>query len=147
MAKEDADGGNSNVGLKKEKSESNLEDFEGESMFENSDAGASEEVPEGVQEKIDKLEDQVVKLNLELKAKNESILDLLQELEEVKIQVYARDKSVDLQQKQIEELLEELRESKGLENDVKILVQKKMALSDENEKLRDELNRNLMSGD
>ena len=147
MAKEDADGGNSNVGLKKEKSESNLEDFEGESMFENSDAGASEEVPEGVQEKIDKLEDQVVKLNLELKAKNESILDLLQELEEVKIQVYARDKSVDLQQRQIEELLEELRESKGLENDVKILVQKKMALSDENEKLRDELNRNLMSGD
>ena len=147
MAKEDADGGNSNVGLKKEKSESNLEDFEGESMFENSEAGASEEVPEGVQEKIDKLEDQVVKLNLELKAKNESILDLLQELEEVKIQVYARDKSVDLQQRQIEELLEELRESKGLENDVKILVQKKMALSDENEKLRDELNRNLMSGD
>lgn len=147
MAKEDADGGNSNVGLKKEKSESNLEDFEGESMFENSEAGASEEIPEGVQEKIDKLEDQVVRLNLELKEKNESILDLLQELEEVKIQVYARDKSVDLQQKQIEELLEELRESKGLENDVKILVQKKMALSDENEKLRDELNRNLMSGD
>lgn len=68
-------------------------------------------------------------------------------MEEVKIQVYARDKSVDLQQKQIEELLEELRESKGLENDVKILVQKKMALQDENEKLRDELNRNLMNGD
>lgn len=96
LAKEDADGGNSQVGLKKEKSESNLEDFEGESMFENSEAAASEEIPEKAQEKIDKLEDQVVKLNLELKEKNASILDLLQELEEVKIQVYARDKSVDL---------------------------------------------------
>ena len=77
LAKEDADGGNSQVGLKKEKSESNLEDFEGESMFDNSDAGASEEIPEAAQDKIDKLEDQVVKLNLDLKDKNESILDLL----------------------------------------------------------------------
>lgn len=30
---------------------------------------------------------------------------------------------------------------------MKILVQKKMALADENEKLREELNRNLMHGD
>ena len=65
LAKEEADGGNSQVGLKKEKSESNLEDFEGESMFENSEAGASEDIPEKAQEKIDKLEDQVVKLNLD----------------------------------------------------------------------------------
>jgi len=77
LAKEDAEGGNSQVGLKKEKSESNLEDFEGESMFENSEAGAGEDIPEKVQDKIDKLEDQVVKLNLDLKDKNESILDLL----------------------------------------------------------------------
>ena len=37
-------------------------------------------------------------------------------------------------------------ESKGLENDVKILVQKKMALQDENERLRDELNKDFMEG-
>ena len=39
-----------------------------------------------------------------------------------------------------------MRESKGLENDVKILVQKKMALMDENERLRDELNKDFMEG-
>ena len=42
--------------------------------------------------------------------------------------------------------MEELRESKGLENDVKLLIQKKMALQEENEKLREELNKNLLEG-
>ena len=72
--------------------------------------------------------------------KNEKILEMLTELEELKIQVFARDKSIELQQRQIEELLEELREAKSLENDVKILVQKKMALQDENDRMREELN-------
>ena len=71
---------------------------------------------------------------------------MLAELEDVKVQVYARDKSLELQQKQIEELLEELRESKGLENDVKLLVQKKRALKEENIKLREELNKNMIDG-
>ena len=57
-----------------------------------------------------------------MKTKNEKLIDLLTELEEVKVQVYARDKSIELQQNQIQELLEELRESKGLENDVKLLI-------------------------
>lgn len=82
----------------------------------------------------------------DMKTKNEKLIDLLTELEEVKVQVYARDKSVELQQNQIQELLEELRESKGLENDVKLLIQKKMALQEENEKLRDELSKNLLEG-
>ena len=60
--------------------------------------------------------------------------------------MFARDKSIELQQNQIEDLLEELRESKGLENDVKILVQKKIALQDENDRLREELNQMLLSG-
>jgi hypothetical protein len=67
-------------------------------------------------------------------------------MEDVKIQVFARDKSIELQQKQIEELLEELRESKGYENDIKILVQKKMALEDENASLKDELQRAFLEG-
>lgn len=57
LAKEEEDGGNSNVGLKKEKSESNLEDYEGESMFDNSEVQDEGTIPEKVQEKIDKLED------------------------------------------------------------------------------------------
>lgn len=126
LAKE-AEGPDIGEGLKKEKS-SNASNFDGESMFEMSEAAIEEEIPEKVQEKIDKLEDQVVKLNIDMKGKNEKILELLGELEEIKIQVYARDKANELQEKQIEELLEELRECKGLENDVKLLVQKKMAL-------------------
>jgi len=90
--------------------------------------------------------DKTTQLNIELKDKNEKIIELLVELEDVKIQVFARDKSVELQQKQIEELLEELRESKGLENDVKILVQKKMALQEENDRLREELDKNFLEG-
>lgn len=98
-----------------------------------------EEIPEKVANKIDKLEEHTTKLNLDLKEKNEKIIELMGELEDVKIQVFARDKSIELQQKQIEELLEELRESKGYENDIKILMQKNLALEDENARLKEEL--------
>lgn len=87
----------------------------------------------------ERLEEQVVKLNMEVREKNEKLLELLEELEEVRIQVYARDKSVSLQQKQIEDLLEELREAKSVENDVKILVGKKIAIEEENARLRKEI--------
>ena len=104
------------------------------------------DLPQEAVDKIDKLEEQVVKFNQDMKTKNEKLIELLTELEEVKVQVHARDKSIELQQQQIAELLEELREAKGLENDVKLLIQKKMALSNENEKLREELNKNLIEG-
>ena len=55
-----------------------------------------EEIPEKVQNKIDKLEDHTTKLNLDLKEKNEKIIELMGELEDVKIQVFARDKSIEL---------------------------------------------------
>lgn len=113
-------------------------DFEDASMFEGQ-SELNEEIPEGVQARMDKLQDTVSRLNLEIKDKNEKIIELLSETEEIKIQVFARDKSIQLLQNQIDELLEELRESKSLENDVKILVQKKLALESENEKLRVEL--------
>ena len=58
-------------------------------------------------------------LNNDLKDKNEKIIELLAEMEDVKIQVFARDKSIELQQNQIDELLEEMRELKGLENQLK----------------------------
>ena len=35
-------------------------------------------------------------MNLELREKNERLLELLEEMEDVRIQVYARDKSVSL---------------------------------------------------
>lgn len=78
-------------------------------------------------------------MNLELKEKNEKLLELLEEIEEVRIQVYARDKSIELQQKQVEDLLEELRDSKAVDNDIKILVSKKIAIEEENQRLKKEL--------
>ena len=43
-----------------------------------------------------RLEDVIVKLNIEAKDKNEKILELLESIEDLKIQVYSRDKSVEL---------------------------------------------------
>ena len=70
-------------------------DFEGESMFEEQ-SEMPDEVPEKIMQKLEKQEDQIVKINMELKVKNEKILELLSELEEIKIQVFARDKSIEL---------------------------------------------------
>jgi hypothetical protein len=38
-----------------------------------------------------------MKLNNEVKEKNEKIIELLSDLEEIKIQVFARDKTIELQ--------------------------------------------------
>lgn len=84
-------------------------------------------------------------MNLEIKEKNERLLEMLEEMEDLKIQIYARDKSVALQQKQIEDLLEDLRDSKAIENDIKLLVGKKISLEDENQRLRKQLESNFMN--
>jgi len=65
-------------------SQSNLD---GDSIFEEKSVmeKLDDEVPEKYRAKFEKLEDQVTKLNVGLKDKNEKILELLSELEEVKI--------------------------------------------------------------
>ena len=150
MEEQKNDGKRIPVGMKAEKVEkaSNSEDFEGSMLGDNISEvpELEEDIPPQIQAKLDRLEEHASKLNLDVKEKNEKILELLGEMEDVKIQVFARDKSIELQQKQIEELLEELRESKGYENDIKILVQKKMALEDENVSLKDELQRAFLEG-
>lgn len=50
-------------------------------------------------EEVEKLHEIISNLNIDLMKKNEKMLDLLDEIEELKIQIYARDKSVELQQK------------------------------------------------
>lgn len=92
----------------------------------------------------ERLEDALLKMNDDMKNKNEKILELLDEMEELKIQIYSRDKSIELQQKQIEELLEELRESKSIDNDIKALVTKKIAIEEENQRLQKELDDHFM---
>ena len=134
-------------GMKKVKGSEvdHLDDFENESMFDGQ-SEIADEIPEKVQIKLDKQDDTICRINLELKVKNEKIIELMVELDEIKIQIFARDKSIELQQKQIEDLLEELRETKGYENDLNILMQKKMALENENDRLKEELNRQYMQG-
>lgn len=97
-----------------------------------------------LQQEKDRLEDSLVKLNMDMKDKNEKILELLEELQEVKVQVYAGEKNVELQQMQVEELLEELREAKAVENDIKMLVSKKIAIEEENIRLRKDLDEKMM---
>ena len=101
MVKE-AESGDHVEGLRKQKTESALHlDDDGDSMFEAGESMVDEELPERAVAKIDHLQDTVTRLNLDIKTKNEKILEMLNELEEVKIQVYARDKSIELQQNQI----------------------------------------------
>lgn len=45
----------------------------------------------------ERLEEQVVRMNMEMREKNERMLELLEDIEDLKVQVYARDKSVALQ--------------------------------------------------
>ena len=62
-----------------------------------------------------RLEDVIVKLNIDMKNKNEKILDMIETIEDLKVQVYSRDKALQLQQAQIEQTMEDLREAKQFE--------------------------------
>lgn len=107
-------------GLKKAKSDLGSKLDDDIQFDEQSEMSAAQgDFPEKAQMQIDKLIEKNNLLNVDLKDKNEKIIELLAEMEDVKIQVFARDKSIELQQNQIEELLEEMRELKGLENQLK----------------------------
>jgi len=121
------------AGIKVDQSSNAAAGYKEEQALSQMDAtGALEEEEkvdgQSLAEEKERLEEQLVKLNLEMKNKDEKILELLEEIEDHKVQVYSRNKAVELQQKQIEELLEELRECKAMDNDVKVLVSKKIAV-------------------
>ena len=116
--------------------------FDKENVDDNNGLGFSDQE---LMEAKERLEEQVVRMNMEMREKNERMLELLEDIEDLKVQVYARDKSVALQQKQIEDLLEELRDSKAVENDIKILVGKKIAIEEENNRLRKQLDSKFLS--
>ena len=44
-----------------------------------------------------RLEEVIVKLNIDMKNKNEKILELIENIEDLKVQVYSRDKALELQ--------------------------------------------------
>lgn len=71
-------------------------------------------------------------MNKEMMEKNEKILELLNMIEDFKIEIYSRDKTVDLQQKQVIQLIEDLREAKQFEHECKTLKIMNNSLAKEN---------------
>ena len=81
-----------------------------------------------------------MKLSMDLNNKNEKILELIENIEDLKVQVYSRDKALELQQKQIEMGMEDLREAKQFQHECKTLRILNTALETENARLQSELN-------
>ena len=67
------------------------------------------------------LEEKINQMNKDMYEKNEKILELLEMIEDLKIQIYSRDKTVEIQQQQVESLIEDLREAKQFEHECKTL--------------------------
>ena len=77
--------------------------------------------PEQLINEKHRLEDVIVKLNIDMKNKNEKILELIENIEDLKVQVYSRDKAIELQMGQIQQVMEDLREAKQFEHTCKTL--------------------------
>jgi serine protease inhibitor ecotin len=78
-------------------------------------------------------------MNKEMNEKNQKIMELLDLIEDLKIQVYARDKTVDIQQSQLQELFEDLRDAKQFEHKCKTMQIMNNSLQKENTRLKLEL--------
>lgn len=61
----------------------------------------------------------MTRLNKEVKDKNNSILDLLETIEDLKIEIYSRDKAIELLRDSQEKTLHDLREAKRAEIELK----------------------------
>ena len=91
-----------------------------------------------IQEK-GRLEQAVARLNKELKDKNNSILDLLETIEDLKIGIYSRDKAIELFRDSQEKTLNDLREAKKAEIELKAVWIMKNSLEAENIRLQEQL--------
>lgn len=75
-------------------------------------------------------------MNGDMRMKNERILELLNMIEDLKIEIYSRDKTVELQQEQIKQLIEDMREAKQFETQAKALQLMNNSLKLENARLK-----------
>jgi hypothetical protein len=71
--------------------------------------GGFEEGEAGQAQQIEWLTEQKGKMEAVMKDKNQKILELLETIEDFKIQIYSKDKIIDLQQNQIDTLIEDLK--------------------------------------
>jgi Glu-tRNA(Gln) amidotransferase subunit E-like FAD-binding protein len=75
-------------------------------------------------------------MNGDMRLKNEKVLELLSMIEDLKIEIYSRDKTVELQQEQIKQLIDDLREAKQFETQAKALQIMNNSLKMENARLK-----------
>ena len=73
------------------------------------------------------------------------MLELLEYIEDMKIQIFSRDKAVELQEKHVEMLIEDLREAKQFESLCKTLQIQVNSLTIENKRLNEELEKKIDS--
>lgn len=62
-------------------------------------------------------------------------MELIENIEDIKVQVYSRDKALELQQEQIDKAMQDLREAKQFEHESKSLAIMNSSLEQENKRL------------
>lgn len=132
------------VGLREEKKvtdpiNADLASVGGNTLMDASMGGDSEALNEDARAIKERYESRMVELKTELNEQNEQLLKLIEEKEEQKIQIFAREQSIELQQKQIQTLLEKVRDLKKADNDQRQLINMKIALEDEVARLKKDL--------
>ncbi len=86
-----------------------------------------------------RLEENVSQLQQELKDKNDTILNLKEEQENLKVEIRARDMNINKQSRSIQELHAEVRDLRLLETELKQLLSKKLAVDEQNTDLKTQL--------
>ena len=71
---------------------------------------------------------------------NEKIVDLLETIENLKVEICSRDSKVDYLTKEVDKLRWNIHELSGTETQLQLTATKKQSLANTNLKLRDELN-------
>lgn len=132
------------VGLREEKKVSDpinadLASVGGNTLMDASMGGESEMLNEDARAVKERYETRMVELKTELNEQNEMLLKLIEEKEEQKIQIFAREQSIELQQKQIQTLLEKVRDLKKADSDQRQLINMKIALEEELARLKKDL--------
>ena len=80
---------------------------------------------------------------MEMKDKNEKILDLMENIEDFKVEIYSRDRTIDLQQEQLEDVKVELGKAKKFEYLCKSLEIENQSLRLANDNLQKQINEDL----
>ena len=90
-----------------------------------------------------RLEEKISKLNMDIKNKNEKILELMENIEDLKIALYARDKTISLLEQEAATTNDKLAMTTQFEIHCKKLIVENESLTKANEALQKQINENL----